>query len=327
MKNVQRPTVTFSALLLIGSGLLVWTAVLLGRFWYAGFAAGYAANDIPNKIGLALASVIFLSVVAALLLAALWLASVAGGWRPSKARPNVIGGFYRGVDRLMGLRGKDRIAYHLLAAACLGSFGIFFLQESLWLTVSWILLLPLLAALMPYRPESKHYPRMLACCCVLLMMAGMKAQVLYSGSLLFFFAALKLSMLITLPAVLAVVWLKVSTTGERDWHWRLFLALPLGCFVAFFYTGPVLAFFNVHLDPQRESRAYPAVVTQKCAPYEAPLLRVEVMYGVRKAEHLIDFRPEVFENSVDGDTVDVRIYEGYLGWPWFKAAQDEPLRY
>lgn len=327
MKNVQRPTAPLFALLLIGSGLLVWTAVLLGRFWYGEFSAGDPANDLPGKIGLALASVIFLSTIGALLLAALWLAGAAGGWRPSGKRSEVVANFNRRVDALMELRGKDRIASYLLATACLGSFGIFFLQDSLRIAVGWSLLLPLLAALMPYRPGSRYYPRMLACCCVLMMMAGLKAKVLDGGSPLFFFSALKLSMLITLPAVLAVVWLKVSTTGERDWHWRLFLALPLGCFVAFFYTGPVLAFFNMHLDPQRESRAYPAVVTQKCAPYEAPLLRVEVLYGVRKAEHLIDFRPEVFENSVDGDTVDVRIYEGYLGWPWFKAAQDEPLRH
>lgn len=326
MKNVQRPTPTFSAFLLIGSGLLVWTATLLARFWYAEFAAGYTDNDVPNKIGLAVASVIFLSIVSALLLAALWLASVVGGWRPSGSRSKVIGDAYREVDTLMGFRGKDRIALYLLTAGCLGSFGIFFLQDSLWMVVGWSLLLPALTVLMPYSPESRYYPRMLAGCCVLLAMAGMKAQVLYGGSLLYFFSAFWLSMLITLPAVLTIVWIKVSTTGERHWHWRLLLSLPVGCFIAFFYTGPILAFLNVHLDPQQTSQVYPAVVTQKCAPHEAPLLRVEVIYEGKRAEHLIDFRPEVFENSVDGDTVDVRIYGGYFGWPWLKAAQDEPLR-
>ncbi|GGC22249.1 hypothetical protein GCM10011386_12740 [Parapedobacter defluvii] len=327
MKNVHRPTATFSALLLIGSGLFVWTAVLLARFWYAEFATRYTDNVVSIKIGQAIASVIFLSIVCALLLTSLWLVSVVSGWRPSISYPPIVGEAYRGADKLIGLRGKDSIGFHLLLAGCLGSFWIFFLQDSLWITISWSLLLPALAAVVPYTPESRYYPRMLLCCCVLMMMAGMKAQVLYGGSLLYFFSAFWLSMLITLPAVLTIVWIKVSTTGERHWHWRLLLSLPVGCFIAFFYAGPILAFFNVHLDPQQTSRVYPAVVTQKCAPHEAPLLRVEVIYEGKKAEHLIDFRPEVFENSVDGDTVDVRIYNGYFGWPWFKAAQDEPLRH
>lgn len=326
MKNTQRPTATLSALLSVGSALLIWTAVLLARFWYAEFAAGYANNGVSIKIGLAIASVIFLSIVSALLLTALWLASIACGLRPSISHPPIVREAYRGADKLIDLRGKDRIGFHLLLAGCLGSFGIFFLQDSLWITISWSLLLPVLAAVIPYTPESRYYPRMLFCCCVLMLMAGMKAQVLYGGSLLYFFSAFWLSMLITLPAVLMIVWIKVSTTDERHWHWRLLLALPVGCFVAFFYTGPMLAFFNVHFDSQQISRAYPAIVTQKCAPYEAPLLRVKVMHERGGAEHLIDFRPEVFQNSVDGDTVDVRIYKGYFGWPWFKKAQDKPLR-
>lgn len=326
MNNVQRPTASLATLLLIGSGLLVWTAGLLGRFWYGQFASGYTADDVSIKIGIVLASVIFLSVVSAMIMAAMWLASVALGWRPASPRLRLIRETYQGADVLIGLHDKDRIALHLLLVGCLGSFGMLFLQHSLWLTMGWSLLLPLLVIAMPYSPESRHYPKMLLYCCALLMVAGMKAKVLYGGSLLYFFSAFWLSLLITLPAVFMIIWAKVSTSGERDWHWRLLLALPVGCFIAFFYTGPMLAFFNVHLDPQQASRVYPAVVTQKCAPYEAPLLRVAVMHEDKKAEHLIDFRPEVFESSVDGDTVDVRIYTGYFGWPWFKEQQDEPLR-
>lgn len=317
---------SLSALLLICSWLLVWTAVLLARFWYGQFASGYAGNDLSTKTGIALASVIFLSIVSALVLAAIWLVSVASGWRPGKRRPAMIREIYQRVDILAGFRGKDLIALHLVLAGCLGSYAIFFLQDSMWVTIGWSLLLPILAVAMPYKPESRHYPRMLLCYCILLMTAGMKARVLYGGSLLYFFSAFWLSMLVTLPAVLAIVLAKVSTTGEWQWQWRLLLALPIGCFVAFFYTGPMLAFFNVQLDRPQAGRVYPAVVTQKCAPFEAPLLRVVVMHEGGSAEHLIDFRMEVYENSVERDTVDVRLFKGYFDWPWFKDVQDEPLK-
>ncbi|SEM66090.1 hypothetical protein SAMN05216436_106138 [bacterium A37T11] len=320
--NINSHPITLLSMLILACCVpLLWIAGALYHVWYSLVFLESSPESFLQYAALGLATVFFGGIAVVLLLLTLWLVGVVFGWRRPLTHNQALAEAYESIDRMMQYRGKERLCLQLLLGTSVISFHILFLQDALSVTLAWAFLLPLLVISAPYPFKSKHYPQMLLFFGLQLMATGQKISVLYEGSLVFFFAPLKLALLVTFPIVLLIIWLKVRRTGEQHWRWRLLLSLPITCFVAGFYTGPMLCLANIYLE-KGTPNTYPAEVITKCPPFEHDLLRVEILYHGNRQEHLIWFQEYVYEDSEEGSIVNVLVYPGFLKMPWYNEIQD-----
>lgn len=324
MKEHKTPLLLTRLLLLLLSFLLLQIGGRSVVFLFAQLREFQSLGTLPSKISAGilifanLAFCVSLAYLSYLTLIAIFT-RLNPLWRAFKA-------FRKEPDiRALLEIGTSTSNRNILLMAVNTALYIFFFSHTVPVLLSLSLILFALLYLVHWQPGCRSIFPTLSILSVLLFLSALKLKAQQNYELLDSRASLFISLAFSL--LFAALWLLrykariQKKANSYRWVGTLIVCLGLA-FLFYFYA--ILSTLNCYFDPMQKGVNYPIRVEEKC-PVANNAFQIAFSYheNGKKKYSLLPVSPILHYRLAVGDTLQLHLHPGRLGWPWYHDSIDK----